>query len=119
MMALRNLLLVGAGGAVGAMMRYGVTLLCVAWQCSATWGTLMVNVVGSFAIGLLTGSVHGTQWLLFATVGLCGGFTTFSTFSMQTLALLQSGQYGQAVLYAVGTGVACVFGAALGVWLTA
>lgn len=114
---LNNFLLVGAGGAVGAMLRYGMTLLCVMMQWSQNLGTFLVNVIGSFAIGILVSVVDQSSWLLMATVGICGGFTTFSTFSLQTVQLLQQGKYGMAAVYIVATAVLCVAFAALGCYV--
>ena len=118
---IRNILIVGLGGAIGAMMRYGVTLICNAIQWSSDLGTFLVNIIGSFAMGLLVGwsEANSTQtsWLLMATVGICGGFTTFSTFSMQSLSLLQQGKYSMAVLYILGTVMVCIVMAAIGYWI--
>lgn len=99
-----NFLTVGAGGALGAMLRYGLTLILSGQPVIAT---LAANVVGSFFIGLAMGSVQG-RFLLFLTVGLCGGFTTFSTFSAQTVGLIQGGNYLPALGYAVGSVILCL-----------
>ena len=118
---IRNILIVGLGGAIGAMMRYGVTLLCNAIHWSSNLGTFLVNIIGSFAMGLLVGwsETNSTQtsWLLMATVGICGGFTTFSTFSMQSVSLLQQGKYTLALLYILGTVLVCIVMAAIGYWI--
>lgn len=110
----RNILLVGLGGAAGAMLRYGITLLFTFVHWSANVGTLLTNVIGSFVMGMLVSAFEQSPVLLFATVGLCGGFTTFSTFSMQSVTLLQQGRYGAAALYMLGTMLLCVGFAALG-----
>lgn len=112
-----NFLMVGLGGALGSMLRYGVTLLFSALNWSGNLATLAVNVAGSFAIGYLTGSVKPGTLLLLLTVGLCGGFTTFSTFSLQSVRLFQDGKIGAAALYIAGTLLLCVLFAALGWWL--
>ena len=114
---MRNILLVGLGGAVGAMLRYGVTLLCNSLNWSSNLGTFLVNIAGSFAMGLLVSCCGQSPWLLMATVGICGGFTTFSTFSMQSVTLLQQGRYGVAALYILGTVLVCVLFAALGCYV--
>lgn len=101
---LLNFLTVGAGGAIGAMLRYGLTLLLTGQPLIAT---LTANVAGSFLIGLAMGSAQG-RVLLFLTVGLCGGFTTFSTFSAQTLNLIQSGSYLSALGYAAASVILCL-----------
>ena len=118
---IKNLLIVGLGGAIGAMMRYGATLLCNAIHWSSNLGTFLVNIIGSFAMGLLIGLSEAnssqTSWLLMATVGICGGFTTFSTFSMQSVSLLQQGKYSMAVLYILGTVLVCIVMTAIGYWI--
>lgn len=111
---MKNVLIVGLGGALGAMLRYGVTSLCAAINWSSNLGTFLINIFGSFAMGMLVSSCQQSPWLMMATVGVCGGFTTYSTFSMQSVTLLQQGKYGLAALYIFGTAVACVGFAALG-----
>ena len=95
---IKSLLLVGAGGALGSIVRYAVSLLFAHFAISSHWATLLVNVVGSFLIGLLL-TVLSNGAYLFAVVGFCGGFTTFSTFSSQVLQLFQSGERVTAVAY--------------------
>ena len=104
-----NLLLVAAGAAVGAPLRYLVDkhLLHRLLVGSSTgtpfpWGTFAVNVIGSFVLGLMTGTTNHTMTLLIG-VGFCGAFTTFSTFSFETVALMQDGEWGRAALYAAGS----------------
>lgn len=109
-----NLLVVGLGGAVGSMLRYGMTLLFAFLNLSGNLATFSVNVIGSFLIGILTGVCREGTLLLLLTVGLCGGFTTFSTFSLQSVRLLQSGNLWEAALYIIGTLVVCVAAAWLG-----
>jgi len=100
-----NVLWVAIGGALGSAFRY---LLSDAVQRSTTLylpvGTFVVNVLGSFAVGLAAGVTVGRDpvehegFRLFLIVGFCGGFTTFSAFSHETLALLRAGQAGWAGL---------------------
>ena len=99
-----NLMAVAAGGALGAIGRYLLTLLMAGQPLVAT---LIANVVGSLVIGVAIGSIQG-RMLLFLSVGLCGGFTTFSTFSNQTLTLIQSGNWLGATAYAIGSVCLCV-----------
>jgi len=92
----RNVLMVGAGSFVGGAARYLVSLLMKGAGKGFPWGTLTVNLLGCFLIGLLWGvfsktSSEGSSWAMFLTVGLCGGFTTFSTFSKEALVMLQAG----------------------------
>lgn len=108
-MSLSALLLVAAGGALGSVLRYLVSLLAVAWfGAGFPWGTLAVNVLGSAAIGVLAGlGVQGEMRLLLVT-GLLGGFTTFSAFSLET-GLLAERHAGLAALYvaaSLGLGLA-------------
>lgn len=93
---MKDLLLVGIGGFAGSIFRYKMGLLISAKTTSSfPWGTFCVNLIGAFLIGLLLSSTLKSQqaaMLLLAT-GFCGGFTTFSTFALENLKLLQSGQW--------------------------
>lgn len=111
---MKNFLMVGLGGALGSMLRYAVTLLFAAAGWSGNLGIMLVNALGSFAIGYLTGAVKDNVLLLLLTVGVCGGFTTFSTFSMQSVRLLQDGRVLQFGLYAVLSVIICISMAWLG-----
>jgi len=113
-----HLLAIGFGGFVGALARYGG----VKWVHGLTgdafpYGTLIVNAVGSFFLGLIL-TVAVTRPIdpdlrAGLAVGLCGGFTTMSSFSFETLMLLQKGAVGLAALNALGTFGLCL----LSVWL--
>lgn len=109
-----NFLMVGLGGAAGSMLRYGMTLLCSALNLSGNVATFGVNILGSFLIGLFSGCCREGSLLLLLTVGLCGGFTTFSTFSFQNVRMLQEGRIGAASIYIVVTVIVCVAMAWLG-----
>ena len=94
-------LLVGAGGAIGSMLRYGVALMPV--NKLFPYHTFIVNIVGSFIIGtllglLLKGSLTNDGWKFLAS-GVCGGFTTFSAFSLEGFELLQQQRYSVFLLY--------------------
>ncbi len=114
-----NCLYVGAGGFVGSVLRYLVGLL----PCSPASGfpvkTLCINIVGSFCIALIStlaarNSSVSPQLVLLLKVGICGGFTTFSTFAYETSSLLQKGSVGTAIAYAalsVILSILAVFGA--------
>ena len=108
MVKLVNFLMVGLGGAAGSMLRYVVTMLGSALGISGNTATFFANTLGSFLIGLLTGCCRQETLLLLLTVGLCGGFTTFSTFSMQSVTLLERGRYGMAAVYIAGTLLLCL-----------
>ena len=102
--------LVALGGAAGAVLRYQTGraltgLLGPATVASFPWATLIVNIVGSLAMGLLAGWLarHGAAsetWRLLIGVGLLGGFTTFSAFSLEMMLLIERGQPGTAFVYA-------------------
>ena len=94
---IKNILAVGAGSFIGGAARYLVSLAMKGIGKGFPWATLAVNLAGCLMIGLLWGllsrnAAENTSWGLFLTVGLCGGFTTFSTFSKEALAMLQTGQ---------------------------
>ena len=93
---IKTILAVGAGSFLGGAGRYLVSLAMKGVRKGFPWATLAVNLVGCFLIGLLWGAfskngAEGSNWALFLTVGLCGGFTTFSTFSKEALVMLQGG----------------------------
>jgi len=115
---IRNLLLVGSGGFLGSMARYYVSRLNLLVDIlSIPAGTLLVNVAGSFLIGFLAGVSDKTnilpgEWRLFLMTGLCGGFTTFSSFTNESMVLLHNGQFLSFLLYAglsLFLGMAAVF----------
>lgn len=99
-----NYLLVGLGGGLGAMSRYGVGQLV-----AAPWGTLAVNVIGSFLMGVLFASLATDAQKMLLGVGFLGGFTTFSAFSLDAVGLAQDGRLGLAMLYvSVSVGVSII-----------
>lgn len=116
-----QLIVIAAGGAAGAVMRYLVSNGVYQWLGRGfPWGTLAVNAIGSLLMGLLFVLLSerlalGPQWKGFLLIGFLGAFTTFSTFSMETLNLLENGEMGRALLNMVGSVVICVGVAWLGV----
>lgn len=98
---IRNFLLIGIGGGIGSMLRYGASLLV--GQKTFPLATLLINIIGSFIIGLVIAAALkqdiNNNWKLFLATGICGGFTTFSAFSLENLQLLQNERYGLFVLY--------------------
>jgi CrcB protein len=107
------LLLIALGGAAGSLLRY---LIGGAIQRSSASGfpigTMFVNVVGCFLIGVFVRFLLNMQtageWRALMVVGFCGGFTTFSTFTFETVGLIEGGEYARAVTYMLGSVVLCV-----------
>ena len=114
------------GGALGSLARYLVSFLTLPISRDLPWGTIGINIAGSFIIGFF-----GTMTLaqgrfpvsenmrLLVMVGVCGGFTTFSSFSLQTLDLIRTGAAGRAGINIVASVVLCVASVALGHYLAA
>ncbi len=107
------------GGGIGSVLRMGVgrwTLL--QWGTAFPWGTLIVNVVGSFLIGLLAARLSAFEanytLRLFLVTGLLGGFTTFSAFSLDSMTLWQRGQAGTALAYVAASLLLSLAAAPLG-----
>ena len=101
---LRNILVVGIGSFIGGTGRYLVSLVMKGIGKGFPWGTVIVNLLGCLLIGLFWGffsrsSSQENSCFLFLTVGVCGGFTTFSTFSKEALAMLQCGNYLNFIAY--------------------
>jgi CrcB protein len=111
---LRLLLLVGAGGSVGAVFRYVVAGLAARWDGFPT-GTFVVNVVGSSLLSVAAFSSSGVVWYFFNT-GVLGAFTTFSTFSYETFRMLEAGEWKLALLNVLGNVVFCILGVLAGRW---
>lgn len=117
-----TILLVMSGGAIGAALRYGAnsaipTSAATGWP----WATLVVNIVGGFLMGLLValGSRFGLAdgWRLFLGVGVLGGFTTFSAFTLEMVTMLEGGRAATAALYAGTSIIGALVALALGSWL--
>ncbi len=115
-------LLIALGGALGTVARYWTGIWAArAWGENFPWGTLIINVAGSFAIGLFATLTlwNGpfparTEFRLVFMVGLCGGYTTFSSFSLQTLALATEGHWRNAILNVVMSNLLCLVAVAAG-----
>jgi CrcB protein len=118
-------LAVAGGGALGSLARFWMTGAVAALTGPRfPYGTLLINILGSFVIGAVAGvtltpariAMH-PDVRIFLMVGLCGGFTTFSAFSLQMLELLQTGQVVSGLLYAVGSVLLCLLFVWFGWWL--
>lgn len=99
-----NCLVVGLGGFLGAVLRYLISLVPMKNPESFPLHTFIINIAGAFAIGCIAFAVSkniniDTKLLLFLKVGICGGFTTFSTFSLETVELIKNGSVITAVFY--------------------
>ena len=120
---MNQVLAIAGGGALGALLRYWVsTAVHSLIGRDFPYGTLAVNVLGSLLMGflyiwLLERMPGGVAMRAFLLIGLLGAFTTFSTFSIETLNLMESGQLAKAVLNTLLSVVLCIFAAALGVML--
>lgn len=118
-----NFLIVGMGGAIGSMLRYGAGILSLKFSPdNFPWGTFIINILGSFCIGIIIGLLaHAQNWSeeirLFAVVGVLGGFTTFSAFSLDTVLLFERGQYLYAGLYVAGSVLISIAATFLGLFL--
>lgn len=104
---IRNLIFVAAGGALGASLRYVVNVAAGhVFGAGFPWGTVIVNVAGSFLMGVLVvvlAHKGGTRYAPFLMTGVLGGFTTFSAFSLDALTIWERGQTGLAAAYVLGS----------------
>ena len=120
---MNQVLAIAGGGALGALLRYWMSTGVYALTGRGfPYGTLAVNVLGSLVMGflyiwLLERVPGGTAVRAFLLIGLLGAFTTFSTFSIETLNLMEAGQFSRAILNTLASVVLCIGAAALGVML--
>ena len=121
---MKYLLFIALGGASGAVARYLLANWVHAlWESRLPLGTLLVNMIGSFAIGIIYVLVVERQmihadWRGVLMVGFLGAFTTFSTFSLETIALLEAGHTLHALSYMLGSALLCVVMAGAAIQLT-
>ena len=114
-------LIIAIGGAIGSMGRYWISgMVAERWGESLPWGTVVVNSTGSLLIGFIFGiTAPGSRLLApvgfreFFMIGICGGYTTFSSFSLQSLQMLQEGEWLKAALYSA----VALLTSFVGVWL--
>ena len=110
----KTIILVGIGGGIGSILRFLSGLLVNKYiPLVFPWGTFMVNVVGCFLIGAFLGIFDRDQWTdpdlkTLLVIGFCGGFTTFSTFSFESLGLLQSNNTAIAIAYMALSVIICL-----------
>jgi CrcB protein len=120
---MNNILLIALGGALGSISRYG----CQKWIYYISphpfpFGTFVVNIAGCFLVGLVLGlsqkgNLMSAEWRLFLATGFCGGFTTFSAYSFETLSLLRNGEITYALVYAFASVMLGLLAAWLGMLL--
>jgi CrcB protein len=107
---------VGAG--IGGLARYAFSAWLQFASAGFPWGTLIINVTGSllltFVYGLLEGTAAAPEWRAFLGIGILGGYTTFSTFSYESVRLLQDGEWERALLYVMSSVVLSIAGAVVG-----
>ncbi|MGN6095323.1 MAG: fluoride efflux transporter CrcB [Bosea sp. (in: a-proteobacteria)] len=120
-MSFSTVVVIMIGGALGTLARYLLSVLALPISGSLPWGTILINIAGSFIIGffgtltLASGRFPLAEPVrLFVMVGFCGGFTTFSSFSLQTLDLLRSGETLRAAINIVASVALCVTAVAVG-----
>jgi CrcB protein len=108
---------VAFGSATGGIARFWLTQMGLAWWgASFPWGTLVINLLGSALIGVFAGmdGALSAQWKLLLMTGVCGGFTTFSSFSLQSLELIERGDVASAMGYVVASVGLCLLGCWIG-----
>jgi CrcB protein len=121
---MKYLLFIALGGASGAVSRHLLANWAHGmWAGKLPLGTLLVNVLGSFAIGivyviLVERQIFHAGWRDLLMVGFIGAFTTFSTFSLETIVLFESGHFIHAIVYMFGSAIICVLVAGLAIQLT-
>nr|WP_252736610.1 MULTISPECIES: fluoride efflux transporter CrcB [unclassified Psychrosphaera] len=122
-MSLSSIVFVAIGGAIGASLRYSATIGVTAWLGKGfPYTTLLVNILGSFIMGLLFSLIeHGIvaelPWRPLIGVGILGALTTFSTFSLDTLLMLQNGEWQKALINILLNVLVCILAAWLGMQL--
>jgi len=114
---------VALGGAIGSVARFGIGAVLQSRTAGAfPWGTFTINILGALLLGFLLRVAMGSTAMTpelraLLTVGFCGGFTTFSTYSYETAALLETGHFGKAATYALASVVLALAGTFLGFML--
>lgn len=113
-------LLVAVAGGTGASLRFIIDMSIPAKvRARFPWGTWAINISGSFALGLIAGPLVGLVWEPIFTVGLLGGYTTFSAASLETVSMIEDGRWGTALVYGLGTLILATTAALTGIAITA
>ena len=118
-----NLLFVALGGALGSVARYALGHWTrILWpHASWPWGTFLANVLGGLCMGVLVGALKGYEmerYRLLLGVGVLGGFTTFSTYSLEVVIMMERKTYGMALLYALTSAILAIGAVMLGLIIT-
>lgn len=119
----RNALIIGLGGFFGTIARYlSSQFIFKIYPSSFPLATLLINVVGCFLIGVFFGIAEkenfiSLEWRMFFTIGFCGGFTTFSAFSLENVQLLNRGEWSYVMLYTTVSVVVGILATYFGIWL--
>ena len=116
---LKDIILVGAGGFAGSVFRYLISaaLIANAARLNFPVGTLLVNIVGALLIGIFFVTLPQGNWYYLCISGFCGGFTTFSAFSLEALQMLRTHNYSGAALYIAASVLVCILFVWLGVMI--
>jgi CrcB protein len=119
---MKNFLLIFLGGGLGSVVRYSITRLLHSYAFTFPYATLASNVLACFLLGVVVGMADVKQLIganarLFWAVGFCGGFSTFSTFSQETVNLLNASHHWMSVLYVVISVSLCMLAVFTGQWL--
>ena len=123
-MMTRIVLIIGIGGFIGTIARYlSQQFIYKFYPATFPIGTLFVNLLGCLLIGIFfalseKGNLLSPEWRMFLTTGFCGGFTTFSTFSYESVQLLNDGEYTYVIVFAVASVVIGILATIFGIWLT-
>jgi len=118
-----KVLLIGLGGGLGSILRYLTQELSVRiLPVTFPFGTFFVNVIGCFVIGLLFALTEkfagfSAEWRLFLITGVCGGYTTFSTFSLESFSLVKEGNYAYFLVYVLASVVVGILATVAGYFL--
>ena len=116
-------LLIFLGGGLGSVLRFLISqYISKKIESVIPWGTFVVNILGSLLLGAIIGFFHkmnlsSSQYVVFFTIGFCGGFTTFSTFTMENLLLLKNGDWTLVFIYSLTSVIIGVLAAFGGFWV--